>query len=232
MRPGEVIRLISARCFAELRRHAEPQIRHSPLEDVLLTCFELPNLGDPREFLRTMPDPPDERAVDAAILRLLELNALSRPAAVEGGAQARPTHFGRFLQRMPLDPEVGLLVMNGLRLGVVEDCALLAAVHQRGEPFLDNPEYTPAEVRTLRRVRDACSPGRAEGRKRVLPGDLVAGLRAFRAWKAKGAQAKWTLAQEAEWCQQHCLSLDRLHEIEEMLVQICEVASSPLPPIR
>eukprot|EP00439_Symbiodinium_sp_Y106_P077821 s595_g16.t1 len=224
LRPGIVIRMISCRCYDRLAPHVEPQIKHSRLEDVLLTIFELPNLGDPREFLKQMPDAPDPLRVETAITRLLELKALDKAAAVEGGANAKPTWFGRFLQKMPLDPEVGLLVMNGVRLRLVKECAILAAVHQRGDPFLDHLDFSPQEVRSLREVRDACSPGRGSG-ARPLPGDLMAGLGAYRAWQAYLARSgSWSSVEhEAHWCQQHFLSLDRLHEIEEMVTQIHDV---------
>jgi len=206
----------------------EPQIRHSRLEEVLLTIYELPNLGDPREFLLKMPDPPEPLRVDTAITRLLELNALDRAAANTCGSKARPTHFGRFLQKMPLDPEVGCLVMHGVRLRCIDECAIIAAVHQRGGPFLDSQEWKPDEVKALHEVRDACSPGRAIGCKKPLPSDLVASMRAYQAWQAEGrnrqgSRQPWDYVVEAKWCHQHYLSLERLQEIEEMVLQIREV---------
>eukprot|EP00438_Fugacium_kawagutii_P025951 Skav207676 [mRNA] locus=scaffold1857:356458:367282:- [translate_table: standard] len=101
------------------------------LEDLLLSIFELPNLGDPRDFVAKMPDAPDKSRVDQAIARLMELNA-------------------------------------------VADCAILAAVHQRGDPFLDAMNLTREE-------------------------------------------------DEARWCAQHFLSLEKLHELEEMVLQIRDV---------
>lgn len=89
------------------------------LEDLLLSLFELPNLGDPRDFLQKMPDAPDKARVDQAITRLLELNALAKKNS--GIAQVKPTFFGKFLQKMPLDPDVGFLVMSGVRLQMVKD---------------------------------------------------------------------------------------------------------------
>ena len=37
------------------------------------------------------------------------------------GTGAKPTYFGRFLQKMPLDPDVGFLVMSGVRLKLVKE---------------------------------------------------------------------------------------------------------------
>lgn len=99
------------------------------LEDLLLSIFELPNLGDPREFLQKMPDAPDKSRVDQAITRLMELNALAKQ---KGQTQPRPTFFGRFLQKMPLDPDVGFLVMSGVRLQLVQDCLFFKVLRGSG----------------------------------------------------------------------------------------------------
>mmetsp|Transcript_3221 Transcript_3221/g.7584 ORF Transcript_3221/g.7584 Transcript_3221/m.7584 type:complete len:1033 (-) Transcript_3221:171-3269(-) len=228
LRDGEVIRLIPRQCFTRLRPHAEPQILHDRLESVLLTLFEMP-LIDPMEFLRRMPDPPQEDLVNATTVRLLELKALERIRDATSATSVRftPTHFGQFLQRMQVDPEVGCLVMNGVRLGLVEECAVLAAVHQRGEPFLTgSSEFTPEQVSMLRNVRDVCSPGRGSGASEpLLPGDLMAGLRAFEAWRAQEARSgpARRLADDERWCTAHFLSLERLLEIEEVALQIRDV---------
>ena len=98
VRDGEVMRLVSKSCFEELKPHVEPQIKHSRLapgltglenraeneEDLLLSIFELPNLGDPREFLQRLPDPPAPDRVDRAVTRLLELNALAKMEGARG----------------------------------------------------------------------------------------------------------------------------------------------------
>lgn len=103
------------------------------LEDLLLSLFELPNLGDPREFLQKMPDAPDKTRVNQAITRLLELNALAKQ---KGQSQPKPTFFGRFLQKMPLDPDVGFLVMSGVRLQLVQDNLFTDALHMSSCMYL------------------------------------------------------------------------------------------------
>ena len=107
-----------------------------------------------------------------------------------------------------------------------QECAILAAVHQRGDPFLDGMNLSPSEVKSLWEVRDACSPGRAKGRDRPLPGDLMAGLGAYKAWQAHVKSQRgwgWSIQDEAHWCAEHFLSLERLHELEEMVFQIRDV---------
>ena len=85
---------------------------------------------------------------------------------------------------------------------------------------------SPQDVKSLWEVRDACSPGRSKGRDRPLPGDLMAGLGAYKAWQAQVQKmSKWgfSIHDEAVWCAQHFLSLERLHELEEMVMQIHDV---------
>ena len=87
---------------------------------------------------------------------------------------------------------------------------------------------SPEEVKSLWEVRDACSPGRARGRDRQLPGDLMAGFGAYKAWQAQVKNQtsrgwSWSIQDEARWCGEHFLSLERLLELEEMVVQIRDV---------
>mmetsp|Transcript_63919 Transcript_63919/g.207769 ORF Transcript_63919/g.207769 Transcript_63919/m.207769 type:complete len:132 (+) Transcript_63919:2681-3076(+) len=100
----------------------------------------------------------------------LELGALERQ--LDG--RHVPSQFGRLLQKLPLEPELGLLIWNGLRLGELESCEILAGIVQRGLPFLSDSAFSPADVRELVNLRHACCPD----------SDLLAGLRAFRAWRA------------------------------------------------
>lgn len=210
--PGFVFRLVNTSGFARLRQHAEPQISSDRLEDTLLTLYEQQAIPDPRVFLQRMPDPPEKVRVDRTIRRFLELNAMEKR---RGTGRPEPTHFGRFLKFLPLDPEVGNLVMNGLRYGIVDYCVTVATVHQRGEPFMEDPTLTMAQAQELMEVRSACSG--------PLPSDLIAGLMGYRAWRRKLDEmnaASWAAADEAAWCSAHFLSLSKLHELEELRAQI------------
>jgi len=206
---GEVFRLITRSQFEEMRQHAEPQICNERLEEILLTLFEQPSLGEPRAFLRSVVQPPQEEHIDGCLVRFLEINAI-----VKDGDQMVLTHFGRFLKQMPLDPDVGNLVMNGLRYGIENECIVLAAIHQRGEPFLQECDMRMPDACAFHDARMACVDD--------LPSDLIAGLRAYQAWKRlldiQGR--KWRVTEEKQWCLNHFLSLAVLHEIEDLRVQI------------
>ena len=76
-------------------------------------------------------------------------------------------------------------------------------------------------------VRDVCvqdlppHPGLACN---AYPSDLIAGLQAYRAWQQQQVQDPgWSLHEEWSWCLGHFFSLQRLHEIEETVVQLRSV---------
>jgi len=209
-KPGIAFRLVTKDDYAKFKEHATPQIQSDNLEEMLLTLHEHTAIRDPLRFLREMPEPPDLTRVQDCMVRFHELNALW-----EDGTGRRLTHFGRFLKCLPLDPDVGNLVMNGLRYGILDECVVLAAVHQRGEPFLEDPCRSPDQAFSLRNLRATCCLG--------LPSDLLAGLLAYRAWKRKLEESNirsWPVAEEVQWCADHFLSLAKLYELEELRLQI------------
>ena len=71
-----------------------------------------------------MPDPPEHERVDSCGCRFLELNAMQK----DDNRRPVPTHFGAFLKQLPLDPEAGNMVMNGLRYGIPDECVVIAAI--------------------------------------------------------------------------------------------------------
>jgi len=224
-RAGEVIRLMSRAEFKTLDEHVEAATLNSRLDSLVLTVFNWQALGNPRDFLLRMPQPPSQERVDAAIVLLNELSAL-----VGGDADARPspTSLGQLLTQMPMDAEAGALVLNGIRLGLALECVILAAVHERGDPFLSSRDWSPLQVHALYAARDACSPGRgfAGDQQDVYPSDLILGLRAYQAWKKVQKQHRfgpWPFEEEERWCTNHFLSLSRLHEIDVEVMEILYV---------
>lgn len=132
VRPGEVLRLVERREFDRFQQHAEPAVRHQPLESMVLQVYGLRNLPvSAEEFLDAMPEAVDKQRLLCAVNRLEELGAL--------GSDRRPTALGQLLEQLPLDPEVGQLVINGLRYGIVEECCRVAAILQFGSPLQPPP---------------------------------------------------------------------------------------------
>jgi HrpA-like RNA helicase len=220
--PGEVYCLVPEPIFDSMREHATPQMKHANIADILLTLSDSPVVRDPRAFLLhemlTLPAP--EQA-DDAYSKLVEVGALM---LVQGFPV--PTTLGRILQKLPLEPELGLLVWSGLQFGALAACETMIGIVQRGLPFLiSGPHFTPAEVRHLVSIHTTCCPD----------SDLLAGLRAYQAWQTllKGTDPAPSVRQEAQWCWDHYLSFSRLYEIEEVCAQVraalAELGLRPAP---
>jgi HrpA-like RNA helicase len=207
--PGEVYCLVPKRTFDSMQQHATPHMEDANIADILLTLSDSPVVRDPRAFLlHETLTPPSPEQVDDAYSKLVEVGALT---LVQGSPV--PTMLGRILQKLPLEPELGLLVWSGLRFGALAACETMVGVVQRGLPFLlSGPHFTSAEVRHLVSVRTTCCPN----------SDLLAGLRAYQAWQTflKGTDPAPSVRQEAQWCWDHYLSLSRLYEIEEVSAQV------------
>jgi ATP-dependent helicase HrpB len=111
--PGTVVRLWDSR--DRLRTHREPDITRVDLASTVLDVIAWG--GDPRTF--AWFEAPPAAAVNAAIHLLRRLGALD-----DGD---RPTEIGRLLQRMPLPPRLGRLLIGarGARLAA-RACALLS----------------------------------------------------------------------------------------------------------
>eukprot|EP00971_Amphidinium_carterae_P049126 968007-Amphidinium_carterae.2 len=174
-------------------------------------------------FLRRMPTPPQDARIQLAQNRLEELGALipaERPGLSGGqGPQLRPSAFGKLLQELPFDASIGSLIMNGVRYGVLQECALLAAVHRSNplDSFQDHPDFTQ---QLARQFNEVCRELLAHAGD--LQSDLVIGLYAYKAWqnKIKEEGEGWAAKQGPEWCEAHFLSFSRLLEVEEFYVQV------------
>ena len=148
--PGSVRRLWDAR--DRLRPHREPEIHRVDLSATVLDIMAWG--GDPRRF--EWFERPDETAIEAALTLLRRLDAL------EAGTL---TVIGRQLQRMPLPPRLGrMLVAAGGATEMARACALLSERHatvSRGQqaqattsdllPAIDRWSSVPPHVQRVAR---------------------------------------------------------------------------------
>ena len=148
--PGTVYRMISRRDFEEnLVEHTVAQMAIASASELLLLLAVPLVIEETRRFLQTsVPSPPDMQRVEEAYRRLLKVGA--------GDETFSPTLFGRLLQRLPVEPELNLLIWSGLRFGTLEACEILAGVVKRGAPLLQDASVSPDAVRKFIEVRHAC----------------------------------------------------------------------------
>ena len=165
LQAGIAIRLWDAR--DRLRPHREPEIARVDLAGPALDVIAWG--GDPRTLAWFEAPPAD--ALDAALTLLTRLGALD--------ASARMTPLGRSLQRLPLHPRLGRIVLAATGAPeAARACALLSERHflLRGDgsrttscdllAAIDREDALPAHVtRTARDIREAA--------RRVLDRPLV-----------------------------------------------------------
>lgn len=135
---GIAIRLYSQDDFESRPEFTEPEILRTSLASVLLQMISVGVVSTPDDVARfPFVEPPDTRAVRDGVQLLLELGALQ---VDEDGT--RLTDVGRTLAQLPMDPRLARMVIEGARLGVAREVAIVAAVMS-----IQDPRERPAETR-------------------------------------------------------------------------------------
>ena len=115
---GICIRLYSEEDFAHRDEFTQPEIQRTSLASVILQMISL-GLGNISKF--PFIDPPEERAVRAGMQLLEEIGALDTRSGV------RMTRIGRQLARLPLDPRLGRMLIEGQKNGCASEVLVLVA---------------------------------------------------------------------------------------------------------
>lgn len=135
--PGTCIRLYSEDDYMSRAPFTLPELLRSNLAEVILQMISL-NLGDPRKF--PFIDPPSSRAIHDGYRTLKELGAIS------GGNKL--TKRGRIMAKLPLDPRVSRMIIEGAELGALREVIVIAAVLS-----IQDPRIRPVEQ--LEKARQA-----------------------------------------------------------------------------
>lgn len=113
---GICIRLYDEQDFARRPRYTDPEILRSSLAGVILRMKAL-GLGDIEAF--PFLEAPSRRAVADGLQTLTELGALDE--------QGMLTALGRELARLPLDPRIGRMLVEGQRRGALAEVLVVAS---------------------------------------------------------------------------------------------------------
>jgi ATP-dependent helicase HrpA len=135
---GIAVRLYSEEDFASRPEFTEPEILRTTLASVILQMTAL-GLGDVSRF--PFVEPPDSRAVRSGTDQLLELGALAQGGT--RGGRNRLTGTGRRLARLPIDPQLGRMMLEADRLGCLREVIVIAAALS-----VQDPRERPVEQRT------------------------------------------------------------------------------------
>lgn len=115
---GICVRLYSESDFEHRDEFTQPEIQRTSLASVILQMISL-GLGDIAKF--PFIDPPEARAVRAGMQLLEEIGALDTRHGL------RLTRIGRQLARLPLDPRLGRMLIEGQKNGCASEVLVLVA---------------------------------------------------------------------------------------------------------
>ncbi|MBM9537148.1 ATP-dependent RNA helicase HrpA [Desulfobulbus alkaliphilus] len=126
--PGTCIRLYSEEDFLSRESFTPPEIQRANLAEVILQMIDL-NLGDPGRF--PFIDPPSSNAIRDGYRTLKELGALND--------DHRLTARGRLMARLPLDPRLSRMIIEGTLTDAVREVTILAAALSIQDPRIRPP---------------------------------------------------------------------------------------------
>uniref|UniRef100_A0A8D0GJ38 ATP-dependent RNA helicase TDRD9 n=1 Tax=Sphenodon punctatus TaxID=8508 RepID=A0A8D0GJ38_SPHPU len=108
--------------------NAIPEMLRCPLGSTVLKA-KLLNMGEPRALLATALTPPSIEDIERTVLQLKEVGALaiSADAEEENPHDGELTFLGRVLAQLPVDQQIGKLIVLGHVFGCLEECLIIAA---------------------------------------------------------------------------------------------------------
>ncbi|CAD5379985.1 ATP-dependent RNA helicase HrpA [Pseudomonas sp. OF001] len=121
--PGICIRLYSEEDFLGRPEFTDPEILRTNLAAVILQMLHL-RLGDIQDF--PFIEPPEGKAISDGFNLLQELSAVSRDNQL--------TPLGRQLARLPIDPRLGRMLLEGAQQGSLAEVLVIASALSVQDP--------------------------------------------------------------------------------------------------
>ncbi len=196
--PGVCIRLYSEEDYQQRPRFTAPEIQRSGLASVILQMKSL-GLGDIQAF--PFVDPPDTRLVKDGLRSLGELHAL------DGAGELTDT--GRDLARLPLDPQLGRMILAGDQEHALREILVIVSALSA-----QDPRERPAEQR------------QAADEKQARFNDPRSDFLAFvKLWEWQREQRRGLGRRRfSEACREHFLSPMRLREWQDVHQELLGLA--------
>ncbi len=144
--PGICIRLYSEEDFLSRPEFTDPEILRTNLAAVILQMLHL-RLGEIDQF--PFIEPPDGKAISDGFNLLQELSAVNR--------ENQLTPMGRQLARLPIDPRLGRMLLEGARQGSLQEVLIIASVLSVQDPRERPPERQQAADQAHVQWKDADS---------------------------------------------------------------------------
>ncbi|KAK9668631.1 hypothetical protein RND81_13G073300 [Saponaria officinalis] len=199
VQPGVCYRLYPRKIYDAMPQYQLPEILRTPLQELCLNIKSL-QLGTVGSFLAKALQPPDPLSVQNAIELLKTIGALDDREEL--------TPLGRHLCTLPLEPNIGKMLLMGSIFQCLNPALTIAAALAYRNPFIlpiDRKEEADTAKRSF--AGDSCS-------------DHIALLKAFEGWK----EAKRNRT-EKSFCWENFLSSQTMQMIEDMRKQFVDLLS-------
>lgn len=199
LQPGVCYRLYPKIIHDSMLQYQLPEILRTPLQELCLHIKSL-QLGAVGSFLSKALQPPDPLAVENAIELLKTIGALDDKEEL--------TPLGRHLCTLPVDPNIGKLLLMGCVFQCLSPALTIAAALAHRDPFvlpIDRKREADAAKRSF--AGDSCS-------------DHIALVKAFEGYK----EAKRNRNERA-FCWEYFLSPVTLRMMEDMRDQFLNLLS-------
>ncbi|EHS64505.1 hypothetical protein PGT21_014362 [Puccinia graminis f. sp. tritici] len=163
-RSGDYYGLLSKRRYDALNIHSTVEMKRTDLSNLVMhvKALNFPNM-EAEDVLAQTIEPPERERVSAAMSHLQSIGALDRHKDL--------TALGRVLLQLPVEAQIGKLLLLGSFFKCLEPALNLAAILTNRDPFLS----PPAAKAEADRVKSSWAP--LEFRS-----DPLASLAAFKAW--------------------------------------------------
>nr|WP_194249338.1 ATP-dependent RNA helicase HrpA [Halomonas salicampi] len=191
---GVCIRLYDEDDFLSRPEFTDPEIQRTNLASVILSMLAL-KLGEIEDF--PFVDPPDSRFVKDGFRLLFELGAVSE-------AQ-RLTKLGRKLARLPIDPRLARMVLEGAERGSLRDVLVVVSALA-----IQDPRDRPADKRQ--------AADQAHQRWHDPDSDFVALLNLWHG--VENAREALSNNQLRRWCREHYINYLRVREWHDTFRQL------------
>ncbi|WP_075879628.1 ATP-dependent RNA helicase HrpA [Vreelandella massiliensis] len=191
---GVCIRLYDEEDFLSRPEFTDPEIQRTNLASVILSMLAL-KLGEIEAF--PFVDPPDSRFIKDGFRLLFELGAVSE-------AQ-RLTPLGRKLARLPIDPRLARMVLEGAERGSLRDVLVVVSALA-----IQDPRDRPADKRQ--------AADQAHQRWHDPDSDFVALLNLWHG--VENAREALSGNQLRRWCREHYINYLRVREWHDTFRQL------------
>ncbi|XP_039392318.1 ATP-dependent RNA helicase TDRD9 isoform X5 [Mauremys reevesii] len=190
--------------------NALPEMLRCPLGSTVLKV-KLLDMGEPRALLATALSPPSIGDIEHTILQLKEMGALAISAhpEEENPYDGELTFLGRVLAHLPVDQQLGKLIVLGHVFGCLEECLIIAAALSLKNFF----------AMPFRQHLDGYR------NKMIFAGnsksDCIALVGAFKAWQACRQRGELRHPKkELDWGRSNYIQIKRIREVAELFEEL------------